>query len=120
MGSPLGSVIVRKEHGGDGPLSFPTNVIGDDPNRAVLGGVVTGEEAPIACTGSEVVGGFVFRIQIAPIAGGMAIEEGGDERVGNGGGDSGSGDDAAEVVEHGFSVAAEAGGRKAGAMEDPS
>jgi hypothetical protein len=49
----------------------------------------------------------------------MAIKEGGDERVGNGGGDSGSGDDAAEVVEHGFSVAAEAGGGKARAMEGP-
>ncbi len=70
---PLASVIVRKEHGGDGPLPFPANVIGDDPDRAVLGGVVAGEEAPIACTGGEVVGGFVFRIKIAPIAGGVAI-----------------------------------------------
>ncbi len=60
-----------------------------------------------ACASGEIVGGFVFRIQIAPIAGGMAIEEGGEERVGNGGGDSGRGDNAAEVVEHGCSVAGE-------------
>jgi hypothetical protein len=102
---PLGSVTVRKKHSCDGSLPFPANVIGDDPDGAVLGGVVAGEEAPIACACGEVVGGFVFRVEIAPIAGGVAIKEGGEEREGNGGGDSGSGDDAAEVVEHGGSVA---------------
>ncbi len=121
MPSPLASVIIRKEHSGNGPLSFPANVVGDDPNRAGLGRVVTGEEAPIASMGGKVVGGFVFRIQIAPIAGGMAIEEGGDERMGNGGGggDSGSGDDAAEVVEHGLMACCSLTPLPAGARLDP-
>ncbi len=66
----------------------------------MLGRVVAGEEASIARAGGEVVGSFVFRVEIAPIAGGVPIEEGGEERVGNGGGESGGSDDAAEVVEH--------------------
>jgi hypothetical protein len=116
---PLGSVVVRKKHGGDGPLPFPANVIGDDPDGAVLGGVVAGEEAPIARAGGEVVGGIVFRVEIDPIAGGVAIKEGGEERVGNGGGDSGSGDNAAEVVEHGLMGCGGLTSLPAGAELDP-
>lgn len=46
---------------------------------------------------------MVLGVQVAPNAPGMAIEEGCDLVVGNGGGEGGCGDDAAKVVEHGWS-----------------
>jgi hypothetical protein len=49
--APWGSAVVRKEHRGDRPLALATDVIGDDPQRAVLGGGVAGEEAAAAGAG---------------------------------------------------------------------
>jgi hypothetical protein len=51
-GSQL-EVVVRKEHRGDRPLALAADVIGEDPERAVLGGGVAGEEAAVAGAGLE-------------------------------------------------------------------
>ena len=95
------SVVVGKQPGRDRPLALAPDVVGDHPDRAVVGGGVAGEEAAVACAGCFLVGSLVVAIEVAPIAGGMAIEQGGDERVGNVGGHGGGGHHSAEVMEHG-------------------
>jgi hypothetical protein len=95
------SVVIMEKHRGDRSIPLPADVVRDDPDFAVVGCVVAGEEAAITGAGCFVVGGFVVCVQIAPIALGMAIEEGGDLVVGNGGGKGSGGDDAAKVVEYG-------------------
>ena len=95
------SVVLRKHHRGDRPFPLPPDVVRDDPERAVLGGGVAGEEAPIAGAGGLVVGGLVVLADLAPVTPGMAIKQGGDLVMGHGGGHSGSGHHAAEVVAHG-------------------
>ena len=57
----------------------------------------------IAGAGGLIVGGLVLGVQVAPIAPSKAIEEGRDLVVENSGGEGGGGDDAAKVVEHGWS-----------------
>jgi hypothetical protein len=98
---PFCSVVVWEEHGGDRPVALAADVVGDHPELAVFGGEVAGEEAAIAAAGCFGVGGFVVFAEVAPVAGGMAIEQGGDQRGGHGGGYGGGGHHAAEVVEHG-------------------
>jgi hypothetical protein len=110
------SIVVWKEHRGDGPVPLPANVVGDDPERAVLGGGVAGEEAAITAAGGLVVGGFVVVADLAPVARRMAIEQGGDLVVGHGGGYGGGGHHAAEVVAHGRGSDGE---EKAGPEEAP-
>jgi hypothetical protein len=56
---PLCSVVVRAEHGCDRPLPLTADVVGDDPDRAVLAGGVAGEKAAVAAAGCVVVGGLV-------------------------------------------------------------
>jgi hypothetical protein len=90
-----------EEHGGDRSFALAAGVVGDHPELAVFGGEVAGEEAAIAAAGGFVVGGFVVFAEVAPVAGGMAIEQGGDQRGGHGGGYGGGGHHTAEVVEHG-------------------
>ena len=78
-------------------MNSAADVVGDDPEGAVLGREVDGEEAAIAAAGGLVVGGLVVLAEVAPIAGGMAIEQGGDLVVGHGGGHH-----TAEAVAHGW------------------
>jgi hypothetical protein len=85
------SVIVWEEHGGDGSFSLTADVVGDDPDGAVLGCVVDGEEASIASASGQVIGGLVLWAEVPPVAFGMAIQEGSDHSAGYGGGNSGSG-----------------------------
>ena len=66
------SVVLRKHHRGDRPFPLPADVVGDDPERAVLGSAVAGEEPPIAATGGLIVGGHVVLADLAPGAGGTA------------------------------------------------
>jgi hypothetical protein len=94
------SVVVWKEHGGDRSLTLAADVVGDHPDRAVLGVGVTGEEAAIACAGCLLVCSLVVGIEVAPVTCGMAIKQGGDQRVGNVGGHGGGGHHSAEVMEH--------------------
>ena len=96
------SVVLRKDHRGEGPFPLTTDVVGDDPDLAVLGREVAGEEAPIAAAGSLVVGGHVVLADLAPVAGGMSIEQSGDLVMGHGGSHGGGGHHAAEVGAHGF------------------
>jgi hypothetical protein len=94
-------VVLREHHRGDRPLALAPDVVGDDPELAVLGSAVAGEEAPIPSTGGLVVGGLVVLADVAPVACGMAIEQGGDLVMGHGGSHGGGGHHAAEVVAHG-------------------
>jgi len=96
------SVVLGKHHRGDRPLPLPADVVGDDPDRAVLAGGVAGEKAADAAAGGVVVGSLVVGIEITPVTSSVAIEQGGDLVMGHGGGYSGGGDDAAEVVAHGL------------------
>ena len=96
------SVVVRKKHRRQWSIPFSPDVIRDDPDGAVLGSVVAGEEASVTRAGCFIIGGHVVRAHVAPIASGMAIEQGCDLLLGNGGGESGGGDDAAKVVAHGW------------------
>lgn len=49
----------------------------------MIGGGVAGEEAAVACVGCFIFGGLVVGIKVALVTCGMAIEQGGDERVGD-------------------------------------
>jgi hypothetical protein len=84
------------------PFPLAADVVGDDPDRAVLGREVAGEDAAVSAAGGVVVGRLVVGIEVAPVASSMAIEQGGDLVMGHGGGHGGGGDDAAEVVAHGL------------------
>ncbi len=95
------SVVLWKEHRGEGPFPRTTDVVGDDPELAVLGGGVAGEEAAVAGAGGLLVRGPVVLADLAPVASFMAIEQGGDLLMGHGGGHGGGGHHAAEVVAHG-------------------
>jgi hypothetical protein len=114
--SCLRSVVLRKHHRGEGSFPLPPDVVGDDPELAVLGREVAGEEAPITAAGSLIVGGLVVLAKLAPVACGMAIEQGGDLVVGHGGGHGGGGHHTAEVVEHGGRCG---GGEGSGAWAAP-
>lgn len=59
------------------------------------------EEAAFSRAGGFLVRGLVVGIEVAPVTCRMAIEQGGDERVGNVGGHGGGGHHSAEVMEHG-------------------
>jgi hypothetical protein len=72
------SVVLRKHHRRDRPFPLTTDFVGEDPELAVLDGAVAGEEAAIAVTGGLVVGGLVVLADLAPVARGMAIQQGGD------------------------------------------
>ena len=92
------SVVLRKHHRREGPFPLPPDVVRDHPQLPVLGCAVAGEKPPIAAAGGLIVGGLVVLADLAPVAGGMAIEQGGDLVVGHGGG----GHHGAEVLAHGF------------------
>jgi len=70
------SVVLREHHSRKGSLPLPTDVVGDDPERAVLGGAVAGEEPPIAAARGFIVGCPVVLTEVAPVACGMAIQQG--------------------------------------------
>jgi hypothetical protein len=48
------SIVFWKEHRRDRFLAFPADVVGDDTDPAVLGGVVAGEEATMSTSLREV------------------------------------------------------------------
>jgi len=96
-----GSVDLGEQHGGDGPIAFATEAFRDHPDGAVLWCVVAGEEAAFRMGVVRIVGGSVLRIEIAPVAGSMTIEQADDHLMGNGSCDSGSGHDLSEGVTHG-------------------
>jgi hypothetical protein len=50
---PFCSVILREEHGGDRSFPLAADVVSDDPEGAVLGRGVAGEEAAVAGAGLE-------------------------------------------------------------------
>jgi hypothetical protein len=70
------SVVVWKHHRRKGSLPLPTDVVGDYPQLAVLGSAVAGEEPPVAAAGGLIVRGPVVLADLAPVACGMAIEQG--------------------------------------------
>jgi hypothetical protein len=69
------SVVLGEHHRGDRSLALPPDVV-DDPERAVLRSAVAGEEPPIAAARGFIVGGPVVLTEVAPVACGMAIEQG--------------------------------------------
>jgi len=62
VGPGAPSVVVRGQHRGDWPLHLPADGVGVHPNRAVLGGGVTGEEAAVGRAGCFLVVGLVVGI----------------------------------------------------------
>ncbi len=62
------SVVLRKHHRGERPLALTPDVVGDDPELAVLGREVAGEEAPVAAAGGLIVGGLVVLADVSPVA----------------------------------------------------
>ncbi len=79
--------------------------LGDDPERDARSDVVGAQEAGAVAEGG-VIGGAVVGVEIAPIAGGVAAEEGsgGCGGGGEGGEGAGSGDDLAQVVNTSTSI----------------
>lgn len=64
----------------------------------MLSGALAGEQPPIAAAGGLIVGGPVLLADLAPVARGMAIEQGGDLIEGHGGSHRGNGHYTAEIV----------------------
>jgi len=95
------SVVVWKEHRGERAFPLTPDVVGDDPERAVLGSAVAGEKPAVAAMGGLTVGGLVVLADLAPVARVMAIEQAGDLVMGHGGSHRGGGHHTAEVVAHG-------------------
>lgn len=70
-----GSVLVCEHHVGGGTTALAAQLVGDHPDGALLLGLVVGEQPAFCLSVVGIVGGLVFGIEIAPVAGGMAIEQ---------------------------------------------
>lgn len=62
VGPGAPSLVVGGQHRGGRPLHLPAVGVGEYPNRAVLGGGVTGEEAAVGRAGCFLVVGLVVGI----------------------------------------------------------